>query len=379
MRNRFMGLGAAALIFASVASFDAAPSAMGFAGPHAKANAGTLSGPQCGTVYGTGAVTYTRDEGKTLAPTSEPLVGPVNITGLTALETPGYFLAENNGSIIFSKDSGCSWTEIGTVDYSPVRLTAAGPTSAYAWSDNGNYFARIDRGGVTELRAPFASILGVGVDARDAKHVRAGGDYGSIVESFDGGDSWNRVAPGPPSDELTIVYRVEFDPTNLDHILIGETNSGAYMTTDGGRTWDQSRSNFNGPTNIFNFAISPADPNVVWAMGIYLPYTDQPWGGRYILRSTDGGRNFTAVYRETRKVVIRNGPVMAAHPTDPNVLYFVFGTYFSNYGTDIYKLNAGTNTLQIRHNQAEDVDAIAFHQLDPTVMYFGLEARGGGF
>jgi hypothetical protein len=114
-------------------------------------------------------------------------------------------------------------------------------------------------------------------------------------------------------------------------------------------------------------------------MGIQLDLTDTWWGGRYIARSTDGGRNFSVVLRQNRTITLRNGPVMAAHPTDANVLYFVFGTYFNNYGTDIYKFDARTARTTLTHNSYPDVNAIAFSKPDPSVMYFGLESHGGGF
>ena len=64
---------------------------------------------------------------------------------------------------------------------------------------------------------------------------------------------------------------------------------------------------------------------------------------------------------------------MAAHPTDPNVLYFVFGTYFQDYGTDLFRYDAATRELRLMHHDFYDIDAIAFSPGNPNVMYFGLE------
>jgi hypothetical protein len=332
--------------------------------------------PTCGVVSGTGAVTFTLDEGKTLAPVATQLSGNHNTTGLVALDQLGSLLAESDGSLFASRDAGCTWSEVGTLNYSPVMLTSAGASRAYAWSDNNNYFARIDHG-IHEVVVPVDNIIGVGVDPNDGRHVRIGAALGDVVESFDGGESWMRHGRAPAGDELTLAYRMTFDPKNVDHAVLGRSNDGAWVTFDGGVTWSRSRSGISGAANVFNFAISPADSNVVWAMGIVLSQTETGWGGRYIARSTDGGRTFAAVLRQTRSITLRNGPVMTAHPTDPNLLYFVFGTYFANYGTDIYKFDARTGQTVTRHNQAPDVNALVFSKQTPSVMYFGLESHGG--
>ena len=77
------------------------------------------------------------------------------------------------------------------------------------------------------------------------------------------------------------------------------------------------------------------------------------------------------------EVTLINGPTMAAHPTDPNVLYFVFGTYYADYGTDLFRYDASTKTLTMTHNRHHDVNAIAFAPGDPDIMYLGLEHVGG--
>jgi hypothetical protein len=364
MKAISLRLFAAATVFATIALQPAMGSAQ-------------LSSPTCDEVHGMGAVTFSTDEGRTLAPLAEQLSGNSNTTGLVALDRPGLLLAESKGSLYMSRDGGCTWSNAATLNYSPVMLTCAGQTRAYAWSDNGNYFARIDERGVHELVVPVTSIHGVGADPADGRHVRVGAENGDILESFDSGQSWAFIGRAPAATELTLTYRMVFDPHNLDHVMLGRSNDGAWVTTDGGARWQQSTGGVVGPANVFNFAISPADPNVVWAMGIYLPHVDLPWGGRYIARSTDGGRTFAAVLRQTNQVTLINGPVMAAHPTNPNVLYFVFGTYFSNYGTDIYKYDARTGRIETRHNSYPDVNAIVFSKPTPTVMYLGLESHGG--
>jgi photosystem II stability/assembly factor-like uncharacterized protein len=195
--------------------------------------------------------------------------------------------------------------------------------------------------------------------------VRIVDTNGTISTSSDQGQSWQRTGPPPISE--TLVYRGAFDRTNLDHVLVGSAMFGAFVTFDGGKNWQSAAGIANG-FNVFNIVVSPADPNVVWAMA--LSTAD---GARHIFRSTDGGRAFAPVVEAANGVTLVNGPVMAAHPTDPNVLYFVFGTYFQGYGTDLWRFDAASGELRLMHHDFDDIDAVAFSPADPNVMYFGLE------
>jgi hypothetical protein len=70
-----------------------------------------------------------------------------------------------------------------------------------------------------------------------------------------------------------------------------------------------------------------------------------------------------------------NQPVMAADPRNADVLYFIFGTYFQGYGTDIYRYDAAAHALETFHNDYDDINAIAISQSHEGVMYFGLETE----
>jgi hypothetical protein len=55
------------------------------------------------------------------------------------------------------------------------------------------------------------------------------------------------------------------------------------------------------------------------------------------------------------------------------VLYFVFGTYFPGYGTDLFRYDHATRALTLTHSDYDGIDAIAFSRRDPSVMYLGIE------
>lgn len=334
--------------------------------------------PDCAMVTGTPAVTLTRDEGRTLAPRAEALTGIGYTYGLAALDVPNTLLAWHKNDLVISIDAGCSWRVVATfADWDfPPKIEAAKGGRAYAWSDNRRYLVRYDTRGAVKLKPP-AAFVGVGVNAANGEHVRAGADDGSLWESIDGGDSWTQI--GSLRADSTMFYRFSFDPQDLDHIVAGTSIDGAYFTYDGGRNWRRSTGFGSGGVNAFNFVVSPADGDVVWAMAINMSESDAnvPSHGRHIYRSTDGGAAYAAVVDEAPGVKLVNGPVMATHPGDPNVLYFVFGTYTMGYGTDLFRFDASSNVLTMTHNDHDDINAIAFAPADPRLLYLGLATESG--
>jgi hypothetical protein len=324
--------------------------------------------PPCSMITGTPAVTFTRDHGATLTPTAERLSGIGYTYGLAVLDTPSTLLAWHKSDLLISKDAGCTWRVTATfADFDfPPRIVAAKGGRAYAWSDNRMFLVRYANDTAVKVKQPVA-FIGFGVDRNDADHVRGGGNDGSIWESRDGGEIWSSIG-ALRSD--TIFYRFAFDPANLDHIIAGTANSGALFSIDGGRTW--TRSSIDGD-NIFEVIVSPADAAIVWAQG--LDFADER---RHIYRSTDGGATFAVAVDASDNVFMINGSLLAPHPTNPGVLYFVFGTYFQGYGTDVYRYDASRRALTMTHNDADDIDAIAFSPSSPTLMYLGLEVERGG-
>lgn len=338
--------------------------------------ADTWTVPTCNRIVGTSAVTYSTDEGATLTPTTRPLTGLVYTSGLVALDTPNTLLAAVNSTIYRSQNAGCLWRQVADLGAEAgnelLTLTAASGDRAFIWSDNRSLFFRIDGTTVTRLRGTGTSIVGVAVDPRNGDRVRIGDENGQIWESIDGGDSFRPVG-SPAAQPGFWAYRVAFDPNNLDHAVAGTVVTGGLVTFDGGVTWTPSVGFSKTSANVFNVVVSPADPNVVWAQGIDLSQTETPpSNGRYVFQSVDGGLNFHVVVAEGPGVKLVNGPLMAAHPTNAGILYFVFGSSFQGYGTDLFRYDTATGQLTLTHNSYHGFRAIEFSPASPSVMYFGL-------
>lgn len=363
------------------------------------------SAPDCVAVTGSAAVTFTDDDGATLALTTRTLSGIAYTYGLVAQpDVPGLLYAEHQGDLLRSTDAGCSWSVLDEVERSPLRLTAGFGAQAWAWSDNGEYLYRVDADGVTRVREPTTSIVGVGTgtcedrDGAQLPCVVVGGSDGQLYESTDGGESFS--APfGPPREVEGLGYRVAFDPTDVDHAIFGcagngSGDTGAWVTFDGGETWTAAGGLSAGSgaaerANVFEVVVSPVDSDTVWAAAIDIyqtlpPNDGEPHGGRHLYLSRDGGLTFAVVVdnREAiagaeTTVTLRNQPTMAAHPTDADVLYFVFGTYFDGYGTDLYRYDADGDAVTFTHNANDDVNALAFNPGAPEVIYLGLTEESG--
>lgn len=326
--------------------------------------------PPCRIVNGTPAVTFTRDDGRTLMPLAETLEGVGYTFGLAALDVPGTLLSLHKLTLSISTDDGCNWRPVATLPEAPFppSIAAAPGGRAYVWSDNRQFFARYDNLALEMLKPP-GQIIGIGIDEHDARHLRVGTSDGTIWDSADGGSTWNVV--GRKILTLPLIYRFAFDPHDLNHVLCGASEVGASVSRDGGRNWTSS--NIGDGFNVFNVAFSPADSEVVWAMGLELALADVgPSHGRSIYRSTDGGTTFHAVVDQTDQVTLINGPLLAPHPRDPNVLYFVFGTSFASYGTDLFRYDDASRTLRVAHNQYDGIHAIAFSRTDSRILYLGL-------
>ena len=121
-----------------------------------------------------------------------------------------------------------------------------------------------------------------------------GGERG-LYKTTDGGTTWARVLH---VDDWTGVNDVQMDPRNPDVLIAttwqrqrrtccfvaGGPGSGVHRSTDGGRTWTKSQSGFPaGDLGRIGLAISPADPDVVYAIA------DAAEGRGGFFRSTNGG------------------------------------------------------------------------------------------
>lgn len=335
--------------------------------------------PACDSVTGTGAVTFSADQGTTLAPMDQMIV-PVHYTfGLVALGKPGAMLAGSGGKLLASDDAGCSWHVIGDAsggNTPAVRLVAAGETRGYAFGDNDSVLLRVDDEVITKLSSPAGDqgIVGLGVDPDDPDHVRIGDTHGRLWDSLDAGVKWQQSGVAAVGEQFA--YRAAFDPQDLDHVVLGVVSQGAFVTTDAAAKWTAATGlSANNKANGFHVVVSPVSGDIVWLEGYDLANNDDA-KARHVYRSEDGGHTFTPVV-DPDEATLYNGNHMFPHPTDPNVLYFVFGSNFGNYGTDLFRYDHKDGKITLTHNKWHDT-IVAFSPADPSFLYLGLSIEPGG-
>jgi photosystem II stability/assembly factor-like uncharacterized protein len=127
---------------------------------------------------------------------------------------------------------------------------------------------------------------------------REGGDRG-LYKTADGGKTWTRILV---IDDKTGVSEVRLDPRDPDVIyavayqrhrrvwtlIDGGPGSGIHKSSDGGKTWTKLKNGLpTGEMGRIGLAISPADPNVVYA----IVEAQEKKSGVY--RSTDAGANWS--------------------------------------------------------------------------------------
>lgn len=348
----------------------------------ATGGAGGWQSPRCSVVDGDGSVSFTSDEGATITPTSMPQQRLQYLYGVVPAGRNTLLAVDHRGTVQTSTDAGCSWAPTASVSGLDVpRLTAAADGSAYVWDQNGLALHRV-RGKTVTALPPVATgtstgVAALAVDRYVPRHVRVVLGDGTVRDSYDSGATFRTTGRAPAAD--LFVYSAAIDQTNLNHIVVGTMSQGVYTTWLGGWVWSHAKLGQPGDRiNAFSVAVSPANPFVVWAQGINQTENDAhvPSEGRHVYRSTDGGHTFrVAVDHKPGEVTLVNGALLAPHPTNPALLYFVFGTSYANYGTDLFRYDARRDALSVRHNDHHGIKSIAFNPRDPSVMYLGFAAE----
>lgn len=126
----------------------------------------------------------------------------------------------------------------------------------------------------------------------------SGGDRG-VYKSIDGGQTWNRTLF---ISENTGIAEVHMDPSNPSILyasahqrrrrewtfISGGPESGLYKSIDGGETWKEINGGLpQGYMGRVGMAISPADPNVIYAIA------EARYGKKGFYRSTNKGENWS--------------------------------------------------------------------------------------
>lgn len=212
-----------------------------------------------------------------------------------------YYVGVASGGVWKTSNSGITWTpvfenegsySIGTVVLDPsdpaVVWVGTGESNSQRSVSYGDGIYRSDDGGKSWKNLGLKKSEHIGrivIDPKDGKtlYVAAegplwgpGGDRG-IFKTTDAGKTWHNVLN---VSENTGFADIAMDPTNSDilyaaayqrrrHVwtlIDGGPESAIYKSTDAGATWSKLKSGLpNEEMGRIGLAVSPADPNVVYA------------------------------------------------------------------------------------------------------------------
>jgi photosystem II stability/assembly factor-like uncharacterized protein len=174
-------------------------------------------------------------------------------------------------------------------------------------------------GAWVSLGPPGGDVFDVAASSLDANILLAGlapgGSFGgTLYRSSDGGNTWSEV----PALDGTSVFDIEFAPDGTTYI---GTQDSVRKSTDGGLTWATLNLGIGANDQVFDVAIDPSDPSILW-VGVADASGSQPVNA---MRSTDGGGTWAD---RTPPHAPMSGRGIAVDPNDSNTVIAVFGGDF---------------------------------------------------
>lgn len=203
------------------------------------------------------------------------------------------------------------------------------------------------------------------------KYLADLGKYvGGVVNSSDGGKTWTPVKAdsGLPKDAVTDIWLDAQSPVTARHLWAAVPGHGAYLSTDGGRSWKAR-----------NSGIAAGNLNVLRIGGdgrgkLYALTTMKMPGNRAgaLYSSTDEGASWQLVFSRPEC------PLLTTFTVDPNQADVV---YVSSLQTDPYK-PAGGSLWKISAGQAQKIReeacyAVSVDPKDSNTLYASSWANQG--
>ena len=145
------------------------------------------------------------------------------------------------GGLTRSTDSGATWTPVSGIGGAKAMTFVPGKPGNLVVGDKSGSLLVSHDDGATFARAGEAAggasilVLAVGSN-QSASTVFAGTSKGDVLVSSDAGDSWSKLGPGIPNDQITGL--VPSSDYATDKTLWASTwHHGPYRSTDGAKTW----------------------------------------------------------------------------------------------------------------------------------------------
>jgi photosystem II stability/assembly factor-like uncharacterized protein len=232
-------------------------------------------------------------------------------------ETGEVFVGLYRAGVMKTTDGGGSWGEanagLASDFVNCIAVHPSEPATVYAGTFQADLWKTTDGGanwswsadGFFELNHAVNDVI---VDPNDPQVLYLGGSNSGVFKSTDAGTSWNLTALANYSE----VRVIDVSPHNSQEVWAGVSNSsatlGLWKSTDGGNFW----SNKLPGTAGYSVAVSPADPDVVYAG------TGTWWlEPAFIFVSLDGGQTWLERYDDGFGAITS----LSVDPTNPLNVY----------------------------------------------------------
>ena len=236
------------------------------------------------------------------------------------------------GGLFRTVDGGDTWTPVpgigkaNTVTFVPDhvgRVVVGGAGGLlYLSDDDGATFQQT--GGIGGGAEITAVVVGRN---KSGSTLFAGTSEGDVLRSDDAGDSWSRVGPGIPDQQVTSLA-LSADYATDDTLWASTWDDGVYRSADGGETWTAK---FNGLTTdpqadeigVPQFRALAVAPGSSGNQLLFLAGYDG------MFKSSDGGSHWAAV--ETEAEYVTGMAVSPNYADDGTVIVstYVKGVYIS--------------------------------------------------
>lgn len=189
---------------------------------------------------------------------------PVRAIAVNPNNPTELLIGTGKGTVIISQDAGASWRLLQTYNDRINRIY---------WTTEKIYIVAQQTGLLMSQNG------GLNFDLL-TKNMRVGAPTGNQTEIFDFGSS------------VTDYRRLAINPFNRENLLL-TTNRGLFSSQNGGSTWNYVTMPFRQQdASVFAVAFAPSSANVVYVSS-----------GAVILKSTDGGVNWTSSDTKTNGLV----------------------------------------------------------------------------
>lgn len=288
------------------------------------------------------------------------------------LDSNNIYLGLRTGGVLKSTDAGEHWQATNFVSEKVYGLEID-PTDGKTlyvsgvWQNIGKFFKSTDGGQnwteiYTEAAANGPLIIASAIDKNNHQVVYASDSGNIVLKSSDGGSSWKNVYK---ANSPVIKIAIDSRDSNLIYLL---TNDGGIIRSrDGAGTFQDITANTSGKAGFSggfgirgSFKVLAVDPGM--SQGVYLA------GGQGIIRSNDGGDNWTQVAALNDA---ENYPVSAIAINPKNSREIVYGA-----AQAIYKsTDGGSNWTTFQFSTPKSISAIEYDPVNPNVIYLGLKKQ----